>query len=78
MTLSDFITANNLTDSAFARQINVSRQALARYKAGDRRPEWHVIARIVEATQGNVTANDFLKLPIKSPASHTSKTEAAA
>ena len=68
MTLTEFLAASDMTDSAFARQINVSRQALARYKIGDRRPEWDVIDRIMKATSGRVTANDFLKLPERTDA----------
>ena len=63
MHLTSFLETANETDAAFARRIGVSPQALSRYKLGQRRPEWDVLERIKDATDGKVTPNDFLSLP---------------
>ena len=67
MTLSEYLDANNMTGADFATRIGVSRQALHRYVNGERRPEWPVIERIAAATDGAVTANDFMSLPAGPP-----------
>lgn len=62
MRLSDYLSDRpEITDADFAERIGVSRQALWRYKSGDRRPEWDVLAKISEVTNGEVTPNDFLQ-----------------
>lgn len=60
MTLADYLVDRKIKDSDFAEAIGVSRMTLWRYKSGDRRPEWDVLKRIVQATDGHVTPNDFL------------------
>jgi transcriptional regulator with XRE-family HTH domain len=60
MQLSDYLAKADLSDAAFAVMIGVSRQAVHRYKAGERAPEWSVLAKIREATGGEVTPDDFL------------------
>lgn len=80
MTITEFIAETELTDAAFAARIGVSRQALHRYKTGERRPEWGVIERIVAATNGAVTANDFLPsadVPRPTPPAPTEEGRAA-
>lgn len=44
----------------FAAEIGVSRQALHRYREGQRTPRPEIMVRIREASNGKVTANDFL------------------
>lgn len=66
MTLSEWLTKNQIADTAFADRIGVSRQALHRYKNG-RRPEWSVLERIVRETEGAVTPNDFIEIPQPAP-----------
>lgn len=63
MKLADYLAQQEISDSAFADRIGVSRQALWRYKSGDRRPEWDVLERIAHETSGQVTPNDFLPVP---------------
>lgn len=63
MTLTQFLSSHGIADAAFAESIGVSRQALHRYKRGERRPEWDVLERIVRVTEGAVTPNDFIELP---------------
>lgn len=50
----------SLGDAEFAASIGVSRQAVHRYKTGDRVPEWAVLGRIKDITNGMVTPDDFL------------------
>ena len=59
MRLQDYLVENSISDAAFAVLIGVSRQAVHRYKTGDRIPEWPVMAVIKEKTGGAVTADDF-------------------
>ncbi|WP_300396362.1 helix-turn-helix transcriptional regulator [Henriciella sp.] len=61
MTLADWLTKHDLSDADFAERIGVSRQALHRYKTGDRHPRTTIMEKIVEHTGGEVTANDFFE-----------------
>lgn len=63
MQLAKYLDENEITDAAFARSIGVERQAVGRYRAGDRFPEKPILLKIFEATSGQVTANDFAGLP---------------
>ena len=63
MTLTDYLNRERIPMAAFAERIGVSRQSLHRYTAGQRRPDWDVLSRIVRETNGEVTANDFIQLP---------------
>lgn len=60
MTLNDWLSARaEITNSEFAERIGVSRQALWRYRSGERMPERAVMQKIMEETGGAVTPNDF-------------------
>jgi predicted transcriptional regulator len=59
MKLGEYLNRRKLTRSAFAEIIGVSHAAVVRYINGTRRPEWPVIDRIREATNGAVRARDF-------------------
>jgi transcriptional regulator with XRE-family HTH domain len=63
MKLATYLEENELTDAAFARVIGVERQAVGRYKTGERFPERLILVKIYKATNGAVTANDFADLP---------------
>lgn len=63
MKLAAYLEQNGISDAAFARLIGVERQAVGRYRGGDRFPEKSVLHKIFEATGGRVTANDFADLP---------------
>lgn len=67
MKLASYLLQEEISDSAFAERIGVSRQALWRYKSGDRRPEWDVLERIAHETSGQVTPNDFLDVARDEP-----------
>ena len=77
MRLTDFLADRGIKDSDFADTIGVNRMTLWRYKSGDRRPEWDVLKRIVHATDGHVTPNDFLDAP-EAPAEPEAPVEGAA
>lgn len=68
MKLSDYLSQNEIADTAFAERIGVSRQALWRYKSGERRPEWHILEAIARETSGDVTPNDFMPSAHAEPA----------
>lgn len=63
MRLATYLDDNKISDAAFARSIGVERQAVGRYRAGERFPEKAILLRIYEETGGQVTANDFAGLP---------------
>ncbi|TXH32081.1 MAG: XRE family transcriptional regulator [Rhodospirillaceae bacterium] len=63
MKLATYLENEKLTDAAFARLIGVERQAVGRYKLGERFPEKPILLKIYEATGGQVTANDFAGIP---------------
>lgn len=60
MKLLDYLEQNEMTDAEFAELIGVKRQSIYRYRTGERMPEWPIVARIMQVTEGQVTANDFL------------------
>lgn len=62
MTLDDYLKASDLTEEAFAKRLSVSQPAVHRYRNG-RIPTPDVMQKIIEATDGAVTANDFFQLP---------------
>lgn len=60
MKLADYLETVGETHEAFAARIGVSQVTITRYINGRRLPRPHVLTRIVSATKGAVTANDFL------------------
>jgi len=65
MTLETWLAKNQTSDAAFATQIGVSRQALWRYKSGERIPRPKILERIQVATGGRVKPADFFPAPSK-------------
>jgi len=63
MTLASWLNSSNLTPTAFADLIGVSRQAMWRYCSNERVPRPEILKRIHKATSGKVTANDFMLAP---------------
>lgn len=59
MNLEAWMRAASLTDAAMAGRIGVSTFAVRKYRRAERIPTPQIMARIVEATDGQVTANDF-------------------
>lgn len=61
MRLADFLHEHRVSSATFAQRVGVTRQAMWRYRSGERRPEWDVLERIALASGGLVTPNDFLE-----------------
>jgi hypothetical protein len=57
--LSEYLQTQGVSETDMARQIGVSQVAVNRYRRGERIPEAAIMARIVQATDGAVTPNDF-------------------
>jgi transcriptional regulator with XRE-family HTH domain len=62
VTLQAYLKATELSRSQFAERIGVTSEAVRRYLAGTRLPTREVMAEIIRATDGRVTANDFFKI----------------
>jgi transcriptional regulator with XRE-family HTH domain len=62
MKLAAWLEQSDQSDADFARRIKVSRQALSRYKAGERTPRPKIIARIQVATNDAVRPDDFFDM----------------
>lgn len=66
MLLNEYLIKNGISQADFARLIGESPQNIQRYVNGTRRPsEPETYQRIAEATNSQVTANDFYGLPAK-------------
>lgn len=59
MKLNDYLKATETSRQDFAETIGVSAETIRRYIAGARIPEKEIMERIAEATNLQVTANDF-------------------
>lgn len=60
MKLADFLEAHELSYAEFARSIRAkSPETVRRYAIEGRVPRPQMLERIIEATDGKVTANDF-------------------
>jgi transcriptional regulator with XRE-family HTH domain len=58
MRLKEYLEENRITRAEFARLIGVRHISVTRYTEG-RVPEASVMSKIIEQTNGQVTANDF-------------------
>lgn len=61
MTLSDYLSSNNLTQAEFASRVGVKQAAITRYSKGDRFPRQEHVDAIEKETGGQVTANDHAR-----------------
>lgn len=59
MTLEQYLKANRITDAAFGATAGLSQAQVSRIKRGVSMPSWDAIGKIMKATGGDVTANDF-------------------
>ncbi len=71
MTLDKFLSSSPLTDEAFGQLIGCSQSQVSRLRRGESQPSPERIARIRDATNGDVTFEDWFPLPVE-------KTESAA
>lgn len=60
MNLREYIEANGLSPTKFAKQIGVPTSTITRVIAGHRDPGLDLLRKIHVATEGAVTPNDFL------------------
>lgn len=60
MHLSEYMAAQRLSDDQMAELIGIDRATVSRIRRGRMKPGWGTLAKIKAATEGAVTANDFL------------------
>jgi DNA-binding transcriptional regulator YdaS (Cro superfamily) len=60
MTLADYLTAQNMTVTAFAQAMGREISTVHGWVSGARRPRWADVPAIERATNGAVTASDFV------------------
>ena len=58
--LTMFREKAGLTQAQLAARLNVTRWMVNRLERRERRPSWDLVARIVEVSNGQVTADDFM------------------
>lgn len=63
MQLSNYLSDQKISDLAFAGLVGRDRSIVAKWRKGRIRPDWEAIKKIVEVTNGVVTADDFIQLP---------------
>lgn len=63
MRLGEWLAAQKMSNTKFAELLGVDKSMVGRWVSGDVRPGWDTIPRIIDATGGEVTANDFLPTP---------------
>jgi len=65
--LKQYLKEHGLTQAQFAERIGITRMGLSHILCGRRRPSTRLIIKIVEATEGKVTAEDcigeFMEVP---------------
>ena len=61
MRLQEYLTRTRTSRADFAQQIGVSVESVRRYLDG-RAPKASVMCKIIEATEGKVSANDFFQM----------------
>lgn len=62
MKLKDWLIAEGLTVTEFARRMGKPQPTVARYASGDRVPEKKAMAVIVKLTKKKVQPNDFYEM----------------
>jgi predicted transcriptional regulator len=60
MNLADFMRDRGISDQEMAALVGCSEFAVRKWKYGERVPRGQAMSRLREATDGTVTANDFL------------------
>lgn len=68
MTLSEFLAASNLSHADFASRVGVTKEAVRLWAVGARTPRPAAMLLIARATDGRVTANDFVRPDVFGPA----------
>jgi transcriptional regulator with XRE-family HTH domain len=60
MTLADYMGKNNLDDDAMASLVGSDRSTISRIRRGKTKPSWDLVDRILDATDRQVTPNDYI------------------
>lgn len=60
MKLNDYLEHKGIKPQEFADSMGVAMQSVYRWLNGERRPDWDLLPRLIELTDGEVTANDFV------------------
>lgn len=63
MKLASWLASKEMTPAEFGRIIGLPQPTVHRYANGQRIPERDTMAKIVAATGGEVTPNDFYDVP---------------
>jgi DNA-binding transcriptional regulator YdaS (Cro superfamily) len=63
MTLTEYLRSQKETHDAFARRLGVHSVTVSKWCSGAMRPSWPKMEAISRATDGAVTAADFLRSP---------------
>ena len=61
MKLREYLRLQNQKPEDFAKEVKVSKSAVAMWMRGERLPRREKLEKIAEITKGAVTANDFLR-----------------
>lgn len=68
MKLADHLRDTKTTLTAFAASVGVNASTICRYAKGKRVPPPEMMQKIIHATGGRVTANDFFEVPARQDA----------
>jgi adenosyl cobinamide kinase/adenosyl cobinamide phosphate guanylyltransferase len=63
MKLSDYMAAHGITDEQMAQRVGRHRSRVSRHRRGVERPDWNAVSAYHTATDGEVTANDWMDGP---------------
>ncbi len=63
MKLGDYLQTEGITAAEFGRRIGASRSTVLRWVKGARSPDSTSMRRVIDATSGAVSANDFFHAP---------------
>ena len=63
MTLDQYLAKSNIRNAEFAAAVSASEATISRLRSGKQTPSYGLVRRIVAATNGAVTANDFMPDP---------------
>jgi transcriptional regulator with XRE-family HTH domain len=62
MLLVEFLKKEKMTQCQFSKKLGVTRVAITHYCTGKRKPFTKTMEKIIKATNGEVTPNDFYNL----------------
>jgi transcriptional regulator with XRE-family HTH domain len=60
MKLADWLQQNDITGAALAVSAGLDPSTISRIISGERKPDWSTLDKIMAATGGAVTPNDFI------------------